>query len=489
MPQEEKSIIRSLIDPTIPLDEISFNDTEEGTDDVNGGAARGKKIQKEVGNVFPLIQINDYVLQQDEVEKLTIDNTGFLPTIDIRFTLGSSPSTFLTTSMPKDGDRVNVFIRARDDAFKPIRNDYLVTDVSTSKGANNQGDGMTIRISGELFVPGINDERIVAVKGSSVDALEEIAESLGLGFATNETSTADEQTWICGNDTYVNFIQHIVSSAWKDEKSYYSAFIDVYYHLNFVNVGNQFSDSTEIDDALVDTLFTQDTLEGEEISMSKEKKVFTNIEERQGTNMYISNYRIINNSSDISKRYGYKMHCEFFEQNSLEKWDIYAEPIITPGTENEKILLKGKAGEDFYKTQIKKRWAGIQYSSPEHNVHENYLYSQVHNLINTAELEKLKLEIEVPRANFNIYRGERIPCVLLSSGNPMKTAFMEQEEEIKEGGEFAKPGRPVLDKIYSGFYMIQGMIFKYEARNPNKTDEFGHFTEEVIMTRREWPTP
>lgn len=489
MGQKEKSIIRSLLDPTILLDEISFRDAEEGTDVDNAAPSRGTKLQKELGNTFPLIQINDYILHQEEVEKVVIDNTGFLPIIDLRFTLGASPSTFVSTAMPKDGDRINIFIRARDDAFKPIRNDYLVTDVSTTKGANNQGDGMTIRISGELFVPGINDERIVAFNGNSIDVLEEIANELGLGFATNEVGTSDEQTWICANDTYANFIHHIVDSSWKDEKSYFTAFIDVYYHLNFINTSNQFGDITEIDDALIDTLISQDTKEGEEISMGVEKKIFTNVEDRKGTNMYISNYRVINNSSEIAKRYGYKMHCEFFEQNSLGKWDIYAEPIITEGSENDKIILKGKAGEDFYKTQLKKRWAGIQYSRDEHNVHEKYLYSQVHNLMNNMELEKMKLEIEVPRANFNIYRGERIPCILISSGDPMKTAFLETEEEIKEGGEFNKPGRPVMDKFYSGFYMIQGMIFKYQARNPNNTQEFGHFTEEVVLTRREWPTP
>lgn len=488
MPQNEKSIIRSFLDPTIELDEISFSDVEEGTNP-NAESGRGTKVQKRIGNLFPLIQINEYILHEEELDKMVIDSTGFIPTIDLRFTLGSSPSTFVSTAIPKDGDRVNVFIRARDDSFKPIRNDYLITDVNTTKGANNQGNGMTFKISGELFIPGIHDERIVAFSGTSINVLEEIAEELGLGFATNEDSTEDEQTWICGNDTYQNLIKHISSAAWKNESSYFRSFIDIYYHLNFVNIGNQFNDSTELDDALVDVLLSQDTEEGEEISKGIEKKYFTNVEDREGTNMHIRNYRVINNSSDISNKYGYKIYSEFFDQNSLEKWSLYSEPIITPGAENKNILLKGRPGEDFYKTQIKKRWMGVQYTNPEGNVHDKYLFSQVHNLINNMELEKMKLEIEVPRANFNVYRGERIPCLLISSGEPMKTPYLETEEEVELGNEFNKPGRPVVDKIYSGFYMIEGMVFKYSARNPDATDEFGHFKEELVLTRREWPTP
>ena len=489
MPQEEKSLIRSLLDPTIVLDEMSYTDIEEGTNPEYPKEGRGAKEQKRVGNNFPLIIINDYTIQEDELERLKIWNNGFLPTISISMNI-MEPSTFISTSIPKDGDRINLFIRSRDDLFKPIRNDYVITSVSSTKSQNSQGSGGSLSIKGELFIPTINDERINSIKASSYDALQTIAQELGLGFASNDTATNDEQTWICPNDTYKNWIQSITGNSWKDEESFFQVFVDVYYHLNFVNANNQFSDSVEIDDALLDTLLTDDSLEGEEISAKKDKKVFTNIEDKRGTPNFIKRYKLVNQSSHIAKKYGYKMHCEFFEQNSLQKWDIYSEPLIVQGSADDKITLRGKAGEDYYKSQIKRRWSGIQYSLPEHNVHEKYIYAGIHNLMNNKELEKLQVHIEVPRANFNIYRCERIPCIFVSTGDPMKAQFLQSEETREADDQALKtPGGPAIDKFYTGFYMIQGTTFTYEARNEQDPTVLGNFYEDVILTRRVWPAP
>ena len=483
--EKKNNIIRSIFDPTIPLDELSFNDTDEGTNQKY--KERGIKLQKRVGNQFPLVRINDYIISEDELLKLVIDTTKFLPTIFLIIEIGKV-STFLSRAFPKDGDRINVFIRSRDDIFKPIRNDYLITSVSTTKSLNEQGEGMRITIQGELFIPKIMDEIIISKTGTSLEVLQELASDLQLGFATNETQTNDKQTWICANDNYINFIKHIADSSWKDENSFFQVFIDIYYNLNFINVNNQFSNSTEIDEALIDLLISDDSIVDNEIKMSIGKKVFTNINDRRGTNMFIKRYKIVNNSSRIAKKFGYKMHCEFFEHNSLKKWDIYSEPLIVEGAEKDNILLKGKPGENYYKTQIKKRWMGIQYSLPEHNVHEKYLYSRIHNLMNLKELEKMQVHIEVPRANFNVYRGERIPCIFVATGEPLKNEYLKQQAE-REESDLASPSSPVLDKFYTGFYMIYGMIFTYTTRNPQDSNDRGYFSEDIILTRRVWPLP
>ena len=68
MPQEEKSIIRSLLDPTIALDEMSYEDIEEGTNEKHPG--RGDKESKNIGNNFPMIIINDYTVSEEEIERV-----------------------------------------------------------------------------------------------------------------------------------------------------------------------------------------------------------------------------------------------------------------------------------------------------------------------------------------------------------------------------------------------------------------------------------
>jgi hypothetical protein len=212
--------------------------------------------------------------------------------------------------------------------------------------------------------------------------------------------------------------------------------------------------------------------------------------DKRGTPSFIKRYKLENKASQVSSALGYKMHCQFFEHNTLERWDIYSEPLVVPGSEETKILLKGRPGEDFYETQVKKRWAGLQYSLPEHNVHEKYLYSKVHNLINKGELVKMNLHIEVPRANFNIYRGERIPCIFIATGDPIKSQFLKSPEEEGSGDDaLDQTGGPTVDNFYTGFYMIKGMKFTYEAKNSQDPSLYANFYEDVILARRVWPTP
>ena len=112
--------------------------------------------------------------------------------------------------------------------------------------------------------------------------------------------------------------------------------------------------------------------------------------------------------------------------------------------------------------------------------------------MNLQELKKMQVHIEVPRANFNIYRGERIPCVFISTGDPQKSNFIKQEAEIEAAGDdeyFDVAGGPVLDKFYSGFYMILGMVYTYNTKNPQDSEDRGYFAEDVVLTRRTWPTP
>lgn len=482
MAQREESIIRTLIQPTIELDALEIVDLDEGTQP--GITKKGVKQSKILGHHYPLISINKNVFNVRDIVSLKIDTTNFLPTITVKVTFTSS-SHFLTDSVPKDGDRMNVFIRSRNDAFKPIRNDYLITSVS-STGGNEEGQGMSLTLQGELYVPGIYDDLITAYDGTSYEVLQTIAKTLKLGFASNDTSTDDAQIWINPNDTLYNLIHKITAAAWKDENSFFTSFIDIYYNINFINVNNQFSDDDSMDDGIVDVLMSDDGLEGTELSQSNHKKMFTNIDDYKGTNMWIANYKIINGSSQISNTFGYKIHSIFYDETTQEKYDIFVDPLQHAGAANDNILLKGKAGEDGYKTQVKRQWMGTQYSDPDNgNVHDKYIFAQSHNLLNLKEIDKLNLSITVPRANFNVVRGERVPVSFFNKSDPIKAWNSAKGGEERDS--FSNTGLLSFDKFYSGYYMIKGMTFEYKQVHANGDVQV--FEEKILLTRRAWPVP
>ena len=480
MAQEEKSIIRVLTAPTIELDEFSVADQFTGTNE--SGSTSPNQMQKQAGNYYPLIKINNYIFDDQELIKMRLYNTDFLPTISLQVRLLKS-TIFLAKAFPKDGDIVSVYIRGRNDIYKPIRNDYVINSVSTSNSIDQTGSGMVINISGELSIPGMNYEVFSVINNTSYEALATIAEELGLGFASNETHTEDSQKWLATGMTHKSFIQHITEHSWKDGDSHFITYVDIYYNLNFVNLGNQFSESGIIEDGLLDDFVMNDDMDGQTIPMGMGKKLFTNHVDFNNSNMYVKRWNPINNSSNISKKWGYKMYSNFYEHETGEVWKIYSEPIMREGAGSDTILLRGRAGDNSHRENIKYKWQGIQYSD---NVHDKYKFSKVHNNMNNIELEKLKMSIEIRRANFNIYRSERIPCILFDdNGDVYKLAVSRTEEEIEEGN-LPKSQGMVIDRFYTGFYIISGMVFKYDKF---KGDEERYMSEDVILTRKEWPIP
>jgi hypothetical protein len=223
--------------------------------------------------------------------------------------------------------------------------------------------------------------------------------------------------------------------------------------------------------------------------------------------MYIHSFNVKNQSNAVNEEFGYKTYNQFFEQNSEKYWSIYAEPLTTPGSESEKIILKGRTTkpgapkEEFWKTQNRYVWQGIQYSAPEGNCHEKYTYAKIWNDRNLAELGKMYIAIDLERANFNFYRGERVPVLIIAAADTqyqISAAPPEDPQTLPAG----KP-KPILDKFYSGYYVLSGMVFNYKRESKYQTSdgitddkEKGKgpgsspgFYQEIYLTRREWPTP
>jgi hypothetical protein len=492
MAQPEKAIIRSIFEPTIALDVIDIHDIETGT--YAGAKPKPQTEKKLTGDLavrYPYITINGYIFQDAEIDDMTIDSTGFIPTISLNVVMSGS-GTFVGQAMPKDGDIISVFIRSRNDVFKPIRNDYVITGVNTDGGDPN-GRAMNISFSGTLFIPGLYDEDTRSFEGTSFETLKKIATDLKLGFATNENATADSQIWLCPNENVEEWIKHIHGSMWKDDRSYYIIFIDVYYHMNVINVNNQFSDGYEIDTAILDTLMkpslTDVITEPLEVQQEAEK-VFSNIDHFKGGASFIKEYKVTNNSSRISKNHGYKTLVTIFDMNSQSPWEFDIDPMNTEGSGSNKIILKGRPNPsgnlpntDTWKTQIKKRYLGIQYSKPEHNVHDKYLYAKLFNDRNNLELDKLFITIVVAGINFNVYRGERTPCFFMNENDPQQQQFNREDGVELDDNDM----NPTVNNFYTGYYMLSGFKFNYNLINDD--EGVRKFSSEYVLKRREWPVP
>ncbi len=495
----EKYRIYNVFKPTIVLDEMSLPETNQG--------GKTQKIEDKTSVEFPFIKINDYLISKGEIDYFEIDSTKRLPTIIL--TLSFSNDKFLTKEMPKDGDIISIAITNQTDLLHPIRNDYVITGVSPLKKSTAVQSGITITFFGELFIPGFSGFRgAVAFNGmTSMEALKQIAKTLGLGFNTNEENTDDKQLWFVSS-SYDISIEEIASRSWKDENSFFDWWIDIYYNFNFINVQKQLlSSEDEIDIAASLSNVPKEYYWGSNTDETVETaKVFSNFEGYRTTSFYITDWKPINKSSAITFEYGTNVQACFFEHNKVlyddpEKtkyWSFKIDPAYDQEKLNSHILLRGRATWDaslhsneparanynYADLYNSSPWLGIQYtiSNPDEdnskwtgNHHRNYVRSQIQNILNRVELEKLNVEISVQGSNLNIIKGDKVPIVLIQK-NRFENLLIDKNFVADAALEF----------FYTGWYYVKGFTLSWVRDVPQV---YSLFSQKFILTRREWPAP
>jgi len=494
-------IYQTDIKPTIQLDELSLPGNK---------GANAQKMEDVISVEFPLIKINEYFFNKDEIINMTIDCTEFLPKITL--TTFNLDHVFLSREMPKDGDIISVAIRNKTDLLKIIRNDYVITGVIVEPNITSRKAPAKMTMYGELFIPSLKSQvNDFSFLGTSFEALKDIAKKYGLGFSTNEDNTDDKQIWLKANISADIYINNVINRAWKDDKSFYAGWIDVYYNLNFVNINKQLiSSETEVDVASISYNLDKGWLHGVDTDQEKTSpmvKVFSNALDFIHTSFYITSWRPINKSSRITFQLGTKMTCEMFEHNknlyenpsSQKYWAVTIEPTYNEQKTKSTILLRGRAAYvpdpknkdlqranySYTKLYEKFPWLGVQYtiSNPDDdnsqwdgNHHRNYQVAIVKNLINNKELEKLNMHINVKGNNFNIIKGDKVPVVLI------KVDAIENQK-IYQDSKFTD----MVDLFYSGWYIVKGFTLSWSSSNENSIQS--NYSQEFILTRREWPTP
>jgi hypothetical protein len=485
---------------TIVLDELSLPESPKGE-------SQTQRIEDLASTQFPLIKINDYFLSKGEIDSFRIDSTGKIPTIMLSVSFPNE--LFISKNMPMDGDIISIMIQSKSDVLKPVRNDYVITGVRSTKRNTNDEGIISMTFFGLLFLPGwqsyLGDE---SYRGTSMDVLKKVAAEIGLGFNTNENNTDDYQIWI-SSDTPELFVDEVCERSWKDENCFFDWWIDIYYNLNFVNVQKQLLASEQAIDegALIGNVPNEFWWGNTNDQTQGTAKVFSNYIGYRTSSFYIRNWRPINKSSEITFDYGTASFCTFFEHNNIlyedteskKYWELEIPPDYDPEKINSHILLRGRAKWDpstgsneparanYNYNEIYKRasWLGIQYtlSNPDEentqwtgNQHRNYMRARVHNTINRVELEKLNVEVEVQGVNLNVIKGDKVPIALIKKSR-LEAIMVQDDFQQAE----------MLDFFYSGWYYVKGFTLSWTFGDA--ANILNNFSQSFVLTRREWPAP
>lgn len=493
----------------IKFDEMSIEGLAD-PNDVQGG----NEVSNEFGLTFPVIRINDVMVPRFNIKSMIISSSGFVPTISL--TIVYDNTTFISKNMPKDGDMVSVYLRTNTNALSYLRNDFIITSCTVTAKRNNNST-TRIYISGKMFIPELDSSQFCeSFIGTSKDVLKQLATKYKIGFAFNDfDDTNDFQNWI-KTEPGTKFIEDIVEHAWKDETSFFKAWIDLYYNLCYVNV-NKFLLSTENEET-VDVTFATNTLAIENLvnndtgieNAKLSPKVLTNAMDFKDTPFYIKKWEPVNASSSVSLREGYSTYTYTFSHNqkylNSNQTQCFEELHNIPAYDQSKtdsfILLRGRSkydknknpesekarvNHDFVNTYINIEWTGVEYTLHEDdlkthqnkwtgNVHKNYARAPYHNKQNLKELDKMYITVECDGLNLQIMRGERVPVYIIHNNT------------LDEGSynDFSENDLPRdVNRFYTGYYIVDDIEIEYHPGSGGTTN----YTTSYTLKRREWPTP
>jgi len=495
------------LDPTIKVDPLMIEDQE--SDEARASLAGGvdpdllNENSARAGAWMPMVAVRSIMFDKTEIKYLNVSLGSKIPRVTL--TIKDSAQKF-NINFPLDGDVISVYLRPPDkDNQRPIRIDFDILSINSSPSTQSY------TFSGIMKIPGFFGEVCRSFpSASSFDHLMDVCESVGLGFASNETTMDDAMKRICAFETYETFVSQSVQNCFKNDDSFFTWFIDPYYYLCLVNVNKQFSLEDKLDEINLSYSVPLAGIEGQQGTQDtiKGSLVLTNKLEMNGMNTFIEQFSLENKSANVWIENGYKRQVQYYDMEADDPTYVrnFIDPLTTPGSENEQILMKGRRDEDTYKRSIKYKWIGNQFSNTNGgHVHDNYIFARVLNFQNLMEVEKMSLKVNLAGMNFYLSKYARVPVLIYQSGQNSKNAQLlkKRDEDLGEthdsdpnktqafnaassvGPDGSQDGLNPTDQVknefLSGYYVISSIDYKYTPPGPVK--------QSLVLVRREWPIP
>ncbi len=461
----------------------------------------GHKQSKSIGTDVPYIEINNFQFRNEDIKTFSLRVGGPLPELNV--VIEDTSGVFDADQYPRDGDVVTLLINSKNqETFKSIHMDFDILNVFSIPTPVEEP--MKIySIRGIAKVPGLENEECREFSDdTSLAHIEDIATELELGLATNIDSTDDSQPRIQPYIKTLDFIKQIVKTSYVGEDCFQKFCIDPYYYLNFIEINKIINSENVKGEALQDSIISMDKSmmvdrtskdddEGDDIPS---KLFLTNHFTMKNSTNYIGKYGLQNNSSKISQKNGYKrvlqMYDDLEDSDRLTEFDI--QPFLSENIKDNEGPLQGRSSEDVEGRHLKHKYIGrMQDYGLEGNVHANHKYSILNNHQNLAELQKLKLELELDSFNPQLYLFQKIPVLIYVYDGPKMEMMLKKDELLDTKGvdtsdspfdkvDEDEDSKAKMDMFVSGHYIINTIEYTYSEGD----NQMG---QKVSLLRREWP--
>lgn len=382
---------------------------------------------------IPLVDYNGYQIPYESLTYFLLTIKDGLPQLKCSFI--DSFNYIKQGAFPLDNTKIKIFINTRSDINKPILIQFKLISLKSQKIQNYD------------IVATIDLDNIYTIKYesypklTSFEVLKKISSNIGLGFNSNINSTNDKMNWLNYGRKLYQFLRYVVNNSYISDKDFTSYYIDYYYNLNYVNIEEELKRDISNDECVVDNFYNE-ALDGQK-KEPKKVKLHLTTDQAQATsldsNLYIEKFEIIQNSTKISLQEGYLKTIFYYDTETKEKL-IFDLDTLTSDSKNA-ITMKSVGDDNFFKSNYSQEYMG---KIDKDNVHQNYNYSDFQNNRNLQELDKIKINVYLPRPNFNLYVFQKIFVMFVNSDQT--------------------PVNIIVNHRLTGEYLISNISYEYSQR-------------------------
>ena len=401
--------------PTGPITQIKrlFKPTIRPIDvelDMQAESLQNKKIIASTLGYTPLIFYNGADIKATDVSSFRLYHEGMLPKIDC--VISDTYGIFKKTGIPGDDTKISIFINSKSRILASIRMDFKVLEFAEISPGK-------YRVSAIVDIPKMYVRKYINFAGkTSLEALQDLARYLGLGFCTNITNTNDKQNWINIGTNQREFINNITQYSYISDTSFQVCYVDYYYNLCFVDISREFERDVNEDVGVSCVGF--DSVTGGDKSDDKiESLVLTNERNLSLSSGFIDKYKVTNNSTTVSLKKAYRNDVKYLD---IQKKEIlYFTVDSQTGDPSKSLVLKASSGDDeFFKENIKSTYGGKLDTNTDGsgNAHANSSYTVVNNMRNLTDFAKINALMYLPNCNLNLYPYRKVKVHIM---NPKQT--------------------------------------------------------------------
>lgn len=414
--------------------------------------------QNVLGIEVPLVAIGDTIIETVDVISVVIRFDSFLPSCTVH--INDSRGWFKSLTKPtlnSNDMHIQLIPKVVDgEIVKKVIPFYI-----TSFQHAGEKD---LYVTGVYKLPALYESRCKSFgEITTLDLFDKIATECQLGFSTNCNSVDDSRLIYVSNKSYIDLLQQEVLKG-GSQNCILQAWVDWNNNLNLINILDRYNIKDAVDDMKVHITTNLSISSGEnKLNYQVVTPQLSNHPSSEYSQLYFSEYYPINNRT-----------------NSITEGSDIALMTCTMYGEYEDcdyLVEDGEAENNIFKKYV---YVGEKMSE-KNRIEQPYITRFIHGMINSECIDVVLKNpiLDLERGSqviLSVFEQSPLTRSFKDLSNPQSNVDEFNNKELDE--ETQDPSQFVLNKMYSGQYMVLSTTIEY-----NKADTVTPYKYKLRLTR------